>query len=294
MFVFQNSFWLNLHQFLRGEVYRRNVKAAPGLDPASLHEQDRAVWLGAMDAYSDLAKRDLVFDETLRRIANTLATVGDVAQLPDGLLDASTTAALNRAAPIYGARIWPARARDNTAWIASAKALLDQHETAMAASLAAAYHINWPSEPILVDVVGEIGPNSAVTHSAPPGYAAHTQASAGSPRNRGDAPLELLFHEAAHAAPVESRIRAMIDEEGARQKLQADPDLWHAMIMFTSGVLTRRELAASGHADYVPYAYRYNQLTPAERSAFERDWQPYLDGKIPMDQALHDLVRDAR
>jgi hypothetical protein len=35
MFVFQNRFWLNLHQFLRGEAYRRSVKAAPGPDPAN-------------------------------------------------------------------------------------------------------------------------------------------------------------------------------------------------------------------------------------------------------------------
>jgi hypothetical protein len=30
------------------------------------------------------------------------------------------------------------------------------------------------------------------------------------------------------------------------------------------------------------------------RAAFERDWQPYLDGKISFEQALHDVVRDAR
>jgi hypothetical protein len=29
-------------------------------------------------------------------------------------------------------------------------------------------------------------------------------------------------------------------------------------------------------------------------SAFERHWRPYLEGKAPFDQALHDLVRDAR
>jgi hypothetical protein len=297
MFVFQNNFWLNLHQFVRGEAYRHSVKAAPGIDPASLDEADRAVWTAAVDAYTDLAKRNVVFDDTLRRIANALAMVGDVAHLPDSLdaiIGASTTAALNANAPIYRARLWPARQRDNNVWIASAKALIDRHETAMAASLAAAYHITWPSDPILVDAVGEIGPNSAVTHGGPAGFAAHTQAGAASPRNTGDAPLELLFHEAAHAASVEGRIMAMINDESARQKLQPSPNLWHAMIMFTSGAVARRELAKAGGAEYVPYAYRYSQYTPAERSAFESDWQPYLDGRIPLEQALHDLVRDSR
>jgi hypothetical protein len=164
----------------------------------------------------------------------------------------------------------------------------------MAASLARVYRVDWPSEPILVDVVGEVGPNSAITHYGPSGFAAHVQASAGSPRNTGDAPLELLFHEACHAAPVERRIKTMIQEESARQNVQAPDNLWHAMIMFTSGAIARKDLAKSGNGEYVPYAYRYNQYTPVERSAFERDWQPYLERKIPLEKALHDLVRDAR
>jgi hypothetical protein len=86
----------------------------------------------------------------------------------------------------------------------------------------------------------------------------------------------------------------MINDESARQKLQPPDNLWHAMIMFTSGAVAQRELAKVGGAAYVPYAYRYNQYTPAERSAFERDWQPYLDGRMPLDRALHDLVRDDR
>ena len=139
MFVFQNNFWLNLHQFLRGEVYRQNVNAKPGLDTASLTERDRAVWNPAVDCYIDLAKRDVLFDELLRKIGNALATVGDVARLPDSLdsvIGANTRAALNSAAPICRVRVWPARKRDNQAWIALAKALLAEHETAMTARLA--------------------------------------------------------------------------------------------------------------------------------------------------------------
>ena len=86
----------------------------------------------------------------------------------------------------------------------------------------------------------------------------------------------------------------MINDESARQKLQPSPNLCHAMIMFISGAIARRELANAGGSEYVPYAYRYNQYTPAERSAFEHDWQPCLEGKSSLDQALHDLVRDAR
>jgi hypothetical protein len=294
MFVFQNNFWVNLHQFLRGEIYRRRVNAPLGLDPASLSEGDRAAWASALDVYTGVSKQDLISDSEAQRIDNTLAMASDVARLRDDLLDTSTTTALNAAAPIYRVRLWPARQRDNDAWNAQAKALVDRHEAAMASALAGLYHITWPGEPYLVDAVGEIGPNSAVTHVGPSGFAAHIQAGAASQRNTGDAPLELLFHEASHSPSVEEHITAMIEDECRRQMIAASPNLWHSMIMFTSGAVARRELANTGHPGYKPYVDRYDQLPPAERSAFERDWQPYLDGKAPFQQALHDLVRDAR
>jgi hypothetical protein len=293
-FVFQNNFWLNLHQFVRGEAYRRSVNAAPGLDPASLNDADRATWIAAVDAYADFAKRDVLFDPALRTLNNALVAMRDVAQLPDGVVDPATTKTLNAAAPIYRARTWPARQRDNDAWIAGARALVEEHGAAMSAALAKAYHITWPGEPVLVDAVGEIGPNSAVTHDGLPGFAAHTQASAASLRSTGDAPLELLFHEAGHILPIGGRITAMINEEAARQKLEPPPDLWHLVMIYTSGVVAKRELANTGHPGYRTYGERYPTMPAAVREAFEGSWQPYLDGKTPFEQELHDLVRDAR
>jgi hypothetical protein len=292
-FVFQNNFWLNLHQFVRGEAYRRSVKATPGLDPATLNEADRATWIAAVDAYTDFAKRDVLFDSELRALNNALVAMRDVEQLPEGVVSASTTKTLNAAAPIYRVRIWPERQRDNDAWNARARALVEQHGAAMSAALARAYRITWPDEPVLVDAVGEIGPNSAITHDGLPGFAAHTQASAASTRSTGDAPLELLFHEAAHVQSVGGRISRMIDEEAARQKLQATDNLWHFMMMYTSGVVAKRELANAGRS-YQTYGERYPGMAPSIRAAFERDWLPYVEGKTPFEQALHDLVRDAR
>jgi hypothetical protein len=293
MFVFQNNFWINLHQFLRGEVFRQRTNRLLGIDPASLSDADRAAWASVLDVYTEVAKGDLVFDEGARRIANTLAMSGDVTRLPDGVLDARVSGALNTAAPIYRARLWPARQRDNDAWSVAAKALLDRHEPAMKAALAKAYGVTWPNGSYLVDVVGETGPNSAVTHAGPAGFAAHIQASSGSPRNTGDAPLELIFHEASHTSAIGGRITRMIEEECARQKLMVPRELWHFTIMVTSGTFARRELAKAG-STYVSYVDRYDMIPPTERSAFERHWLPYLEGHASRDRALHNLVRDAR
>ena len=294
VFVYQNNFWPNLNEFLRGEIYRRGAKLPLGVDPASLNEADQKAWASAIEVYTDVAKWDRIFDEDARRINNVLGMAGDATRLRDGLLDARVTAALNSAAPIYRAKLWTARQRDNDAWNAAATALTDRHQEAMTAALANAYGITWPREPYLVDAVGETGPNSAYTHEPPPGFAAHIHASVGSPRNTGNAPLELMFHEASHIAGIGGRITTMIEDECARQKLEVPRDLWHFMIMFTTGEVARRELDRTGSPGYVPYHYRYNQIPAPVLSAFERHWRPYLDGKTPFDQALHDLVRDAR
>ena len=295
-FVFQDNFWLNLHQFLRGEVYRRNVKAKPGLDPASLSDEERRAWNQAVESYRDLAKRDVLFDDLMRTINNELATSGNVEQLParpDSAIDAPTRATLNSAAPIYLERVWPRRQHDNESWIASAKALVASHQVAIAARIEKVYGVTWPDKPMLVDVVGETGNSSAFTHGGLPGFAAHIQASAGSLRNTGDAPLELLFHESCHAEGIEDRIQQMIEDESARQNVKAPENLWHEVIMFTTGEIAREELAGTGNPRYVPYALKYNQLSPVRRAAFEGDWLPYLGGKVAIRKAVHDLVHDA-
>jgi hypothetical protein len=80
------------------------------------------------------------------------------------------------------------------------------------------------------------------------------------------------------------------------QEVRAPRNLWHALIFYTTGELVRRELGMSGDARYLPYAYRfdvYSKGMDKDRAALERDWQPWLDGKVPFEEALRNLVRDA-
>jgi hypothetical protein len=96
---------------------------------------------------------------------------------------------------------------------------------------------------------------------------------------------------------VDAEIMRLIAAESARQQVRAPRNLWHAEIFYTTGELVRRELGMAGDAHYLPYAYRfdvYSKGMQAERAALERDWQPWLDGRVPFEEALHNLVRDAR
>lgn len=279
IFTFQNNFWVNLHQFLHAEASR---KAA-----------GRAIQLAELvEGYAEIAKRDLLRDERLVALNDALSRVeGDT--LP-ATIDPAAAAALNRAAPAYRARFWPQHKRANDAWISAMMPLVDRHGPALTAALAKAYHTPWPETPILVDVAIEAGPFGAYTTDVASGvYAAHSTISPVGPGSAGDMGVETIFHEASHA--VDAAIMRMIADESRRQQRQTPRNLWHAVIFYTTGELVRRALGRTDDAQYTPYAYRFNVYEKGmlpDRAALEREWQPWLEGKVPFEEALRNLVRD--
>src|SRR5258708_4235859 len=86
-FTFQNNFWVNLHHFVRAESRRRSLGSSLVLTTSAFSESERAAWTMALDAYLDLAKGSLVFDERLIRINNMLARADNVGSLPAGLVE---------------------------------------------------------------------------------------------------------------------------------------------------------------------------------------------------------------
>ena len=291
-FRFQDNFLVNLHHFVRAEARRRAFNAPLVMPMSALSEAERAAWNSALDAYAELAKLDLVFDERLIRINNALASQGEAAALPEGLVEPGVLAALNRAAPVYRAHLWPEHRRLNEEWIAATRPLVEQHAPALTHALADAYHVQWPAEPILVDASCEAGPVGAYTTGGPPGTAAHTVI-APSQVHDPDAAFEIVFHEASHSVGLQ--ITQHVNAEAARQGVKPLPDLWHGIIFYTTGELVKRELHKEKDASYQPYAYRfgvYDRGWKTIRAGLERDWQPYLDGKVDFSHALAKLVAD--
>jgi hypothetical protein len=307
LFVFQNSFWVNLHQFLYAEAGRRQAGRATPMVPdgsggsdrsggsgRSSADDERVAWQLALDTYAGLLKRDLVFDPGLVAINDALARFAGGDTLPDSIEPAIRTA-LNQAAPVYRARAWARHQRTNDAWIVVMKPRLERSGPALTQALASAYHVPWPAKPILIDVSVDAGVYGGyTTNEGPAGFAAHSTIAPSGPGSEGDMGVETIFHEASHA--VDAAIMRMIGEESARQNVRTPRNLWHALIFYTTGELVRRQLGRVGDSHYMPYAYRfdvYSKGMQADRAALERDWQPYLDGKVTFEQALHDLVRDA-
>jgi hypothetical protein len=293
-FVFQNNFWVNLHHFLRAEERRQAAGEQTMMASSTLSATEREAWHSALDAYAESAKRDPLQDDRFVQVTNILARAGET-EPAFGPIAESIRTALRTAGPIYRTHRWPADTQVNEAWIAAVRPRVDQHGGAMVKALAAAYRVEWPEEPLLVDASTEAGPLGGYTTDGPPGTAAHTIIAAGNPSYQGDMAFEMVFHEASHAAAVGDRIIKMVAAESARQHLTPPRDLWHAIIFYTSGELARRELGKSRDPDYRPYAYRYGVYSrgwDAYRVALERDWRPYLDGAKSFEVALRDLVRD--
>ena len=202
IFSFQNNFWVNLHQFMHAEAGRRAAGKAVQMDAALL------------DAYTPIAKRDPLRDLGLISLNDALSQVtGDT--LPASI-DPAIAAALTRAAPIYREKFWPQHRAANAAWIAAAQPTVDRLAPALTAKLAAAYHTDWPSKPILIDVAIDAGQFGAYTTiDDPPGFAGHATISSKEQGNQGEMAIETVFHEASHT--VGGQIMRMINEEARRR-----------------------------------------------------------------------------
>ena len=277
LFAFHSNPWLNLHHFVR-------LSARGGPAPAGLAEDEGKVWAAAVDVYKPYGQRDLLFDAGMRDIKSALRGAEGKTTLEGLAVDANLKATLERVMPIYQKHWWPEHDRGNRAWIAAVQPLLEQHGFALSQAVARAYDVTWPSSPIPVDVSVTAGPNGAYT-TVP----THVMISSSDPGYQGLAALEMLFHEASHGV---DDLFQQVRQAASERNVSVPPQLWHAVLFYTAGELTTRELKAHGTA-YTEYASQglYTNLCGAGcRDRIAEHWTPHLDGKRSIADALAALV----
>jgi hypothetical protein len=285
-FVFQSHFWVNLHHFLRAEARRRERGAELVQPLAELGPEEREAWKRALDGYRGLARRSLLFDEGMVQIHVALSAADPEGRSTPLLDDAELGAALEDAAPVFRTHRWAARARTNDEWIQRTRPVVERIARQVTDELAAAHQLAWPSEPVLVDVTSETGPTLAYTTSdAPPGFAGLATIDPSVPGG-STAAVETVFHEAAHV--LDATLVRWVEEESARQGVGLPADLWHAILFYTAGVLSARALGEAG-----TYREDLARIFPAFLPGLDEFWKPYLDGKLPLTEALSGLVRAA-
>lgn len=83
---------------------------------------------------------------------------------------------------------------------------------------------------------------------------------------------------------MDDQIIALIDIEAARQHVRIPSDMWHAMTLYTTGELVRREMGRSRSDPAYPPNSAFSRMFAEGtwHSIFtdlQTYWLPYLDGK---------------
>lgn len=279
----QSNPWVNLHQRLMHEA---RFATPP---PAELAGEDLAAWKKSVESYGKfLGKRSWIFDAELTAMNDALSSTAGL-KLP-GSIPKAAADVLNKAMPLYRKAQWEKDDRANRFWMAVAEPLLISAGDELAEAHSRVYGVPFPTR-ILVDVsplAGEFG-----AYTVGEGASAHVVVTSTEPGYQGFRALEMLMHEPSHAivdagnAAIGNELNAASKELGIRPMA----NLWHAILFYTSGELTRRSLAKRGVSDYQPVVLEmYDRGFRGFRKSLETHWQAYLDGKGTREAAIRQIL----
>jgi hypothetical protein len=286
VFEFHSGFWINLHHVLYEQARLRTGRPThrpPGGRhagvPQGMTPAEQADWEAALEMYAAvLAPRDLLFDGDMVLIKNRLAELESCPDLSGRETRECTagmrldvTQALERAAPVYRARQWPAQDRQNREWIAGVAPMVQEWGARLAVQLSLMFHTDWPATRIRVDVTGFAGQLGGYTSLDP----MHIVLSSADERNQRAGAMQALFHEASHMLAVYARER--IAEECRARSKPIPRELWSALLFYSTAELLRRPQDAlarqlPGNAAQALSSKGWQQF----RNKLEAYWKPYL------------------
>lgn len=295
IFVFHtDEFWLNLHHFLyvlgRAENKERDsARAAVSGAPADqerglkkLNAKEQSIWREAVAAYAaGPSKKDLVFDDPLPALTNSLARSGETKSLSGAGIDPTIARILQHAAPIYRKAWWKNHHDANQKWHKAIQALVDRHGVTVLGFITNAYKLQWPANGFPVHVSGYS--NWAGAYSTTGNLLV---VSSQSPDLQNTYGLETIFHEGMHQ--WDDQIFAALVEQAKKVNKFFPRGLDHSLIFFTAGEAVRR--AVPGH---VPYAEKFGVWQRgllSFKAPIEEIWKPYLDGQGTRDEAFAALI----
>jgi hypothetical protein len=298
LFAMQSNFWVNLHHFLyvtaRAErrLDRRTAVTQALADTVgigTLSAARRADWDAALAFYRKaIAERDVLFDSALVAVNVALSHVAGTTSLASSGVDAAVAKALERAAPAYAQVWWPRHDAMNQRWIADVRRLLVQHGDSAARWESRIFGVPWERTPVPTDVVAYANWAGAYTTEHP----SHITIATSIEENQATQAFELLFHEVLHTMdrPLLERLLAA----AAAQGKQLPEDATHPFIFYTAGEVARQLIP--GH---VPYADVVGLWTRSRdfggvRPALARHWQPWIDRRITVDEAVRGLIAEPR
>lgn len=248
---------------------------------AALDAEEQRVWSSAVEAYGAAVGRSLLSDYGL--LTTRAWAVGDAARSEIPPADRALADALEAALPIYVRHWWPAHDERNRAWIDSVATRLGEVENDMIVRFEAAYGGVWPDERIPIDVM--VHANALGAYST----AGRLTISSVPRGNQMPHAIEMVFHEASHADPMDRPLRANLGQAFEAAGVPEPDRFWHDVIFYTAGEITRLVLAEHGEPGYEHYGslgvYRRGERWVVQLPAFEEHWRPFLESGSDDDAA---------
>ena len=279
----QSNPWVNLHQRLL-EAAQFDAPSPAGMTGDALQQ-----WKKAVQTYrAHFGKRNPIFDPELTRLNDELSA--NAAHNLPAAIAGTAASTLREIMPAYRAAQWPHDDRANRFWISVAVPLLASAGEELAEAHAKAYAAPFPRH-ILVDVAASAWQFGAYTVGE--GDHAHVVIASVVPGNQGFGALEMLMHEPSHAIvdATTGAIGGDLTQLSKSLGVRPPPSLWHAILFYTSGELTRRALAQRGVTDYRPViSEMYGGPFRGFQTPLETHWQAFLDGKMTRDDALRQIL----
>lgn len=259
----------------------------------ALAPQHQRTWRATLDLYQrQVIIRDLIFDHVLKILKHRLTRMDAMDEEASPVLVAEVVAALRAVMPIYSASWWRAHDEANRRWMLQLHPHVVVAETWFATRLAQVYGGGWPAEPIRVDLAAYANWAGAYTTHEPD----HITIASTDPAYQGDGSLEVLFHEASHIGGLVGPLEEALAAVYRARRETPPPDLWHVMIFYSTGELTRQWLHERGRQEgYEPSADRLGLYTRSHswtlyRQALATHWQPCLTGTIDCTTALQRIM----
>ena len=291
--AFHSNFWLNLHHVLYADAWDRPpvVTGPARLAGESIHRQwtldpeEAKAWQAAVDVYAEAYRhRDLLFDRGMTAIKMALGGASD--DLASADIPADLRRALEQAAPVYRKHGWAADDLANRAWIARAVKHVGVLAPEVTEKLSRLFRTPWPSTAVRVDAVRVGNRQGAYTSIGPDWIVASTS----NPSNQDWAAAEIVFHESSHLLiqPVVGALR----EAASRAHATPPAVLWHVVLFYVTGEVTRQALASRG-IEYVPYLDKtglFDRAWPSLRRPVESSVPDFIAGRITLDEMATRLV----
>lgn len=282
----------NLHHVLYAAAWARRVDAGarmsnagalPSPLDAPFTDDERKTWSSAIDYYDKNLAGHALLSQKMIGVKDALA----FGRLESDDVGKELRDVLMSALPIYTRHFWPSHDRANREWIAATSAQLREIAPAVTPRLAKLYGLPWFTSPVRVDVVWVGNRAGGYTTEGPP---PHATLLSRDPNCVGWTAVEMVFHETSHALiqPIEQKLTQALGD-GQREH----GVLWHVVQFYVAGAVVKDVLRARG-IDYTPYLYStglFDRAWPRYRQAVETNWQPYVDGKVTLDDAVAGTVK---